>query len=161
MDPRSRSTSTAAQWPEPGNPREPVAPAQSIQATAADPTGDTFNPGWDLTSISGETDDTTLTLTLTFAGTITPPPSGPGPEGQPPGGGNEVIGFIDLDVDQNAATGGTPNVGVFCPQPPTTRSIWATTIPRPARSLSNRCRADPSRPDHPQLPFRSLVRATA
>ena len=48
---------------------------------------------------------------MDFAAAIVPPPGG--------GGGNEVIGFIDLDVDQNSATGlAGGNVGVFCPMPP-------------------------------------------
>lgn len=112
------ATSAAAQWPEPGNPRDPVAPAESIQATAADPIGDTFNPGPDLTGISGETDGTTLTLTLTFDGTITPP-SAPNLNGQLPPGSNEVIGFIELDIDQDGATGSTSGpITVFCPEPP-------------------------------------------
>ena len=114
------SVSAAAQWSEPDTPREPVTPAESIRATASDPTGDNFNPGPDLTGISGETDGTTLFLTLTFAGAITPPPSGP-PNPMPlgPPAGNELVGFIELDIDQDGGTGTAEGpVFEFCPQPP-------------------------------------------
>lgn len=101
----------SAEWEVPSQSAAPVADAELIRATAADPTGDTFNPGPDLTGITADTDGTSLTITLDFAGNIEPPPGG--------GTGIEVVGFIDLDTDQNGATGTAGgNVGTFCPMPP-------------------------------------------
>lgn len=115
------TASASAQWSAPDEPREPVTPTESIRASASDPVGDNFNPGPDLTGISGETDGTTLFLTLTFADTISPPPAigpGPGPTGDDPGG-NEVVGFIELDIDQDGGTGTASGpIFQFCPQPP-------------------------------------------
>jgi hypothetical protein len=113
------TTASLAQWTPPGEPAERVAGAGADRATTNDPIGDTFNPGPDLTALTAVTDNTTLTLRLEFAGTIQPPPSGPINQGLP-APGNEVVGFIDLDVDQQGATGQDGgNVGVFCPQAPT------------------------------------------
>lgn len=104
-------TLAAAEWAPTAQPATPVTDAPQIRATAADPIGDTFNVGPDLTAITAETDGTNLTLTLDFAGAIEPPPG--------TGGGIEVIGFIDIDTDQNGATGlAGGNVGMFCPMPP-------------------------------------------
>lgn len=100
-----------AGWDVPSQSAAPATAAQEIRATAVDPVGDTFNPGPDITSFSAETDGTDLILTLTFDGAIEPPPGS--------GGGNEVIGFIDIDADQDALTGiAGGNVGIFCPSPP-------------------------------------------
>mgnify|MGYP002478197941 CR=1 FL=1 len=101
----------AAQWTAPDTPAPRAAEPVQIRAAVTDPVGDNFNPGPDLTSFSAATDGVNLTFGMTFAGAIEPPPG--------TGGGNEVGGFIDIDVDQNGATG-LPggNVGVFCPAPP-------------------------------------------
>ncbi len=67
--------------------------------TYLDPTGDTFNGGViDAISISIDTSATgQFTLGMQFSGPISLPSTfGP----------NSVAGFIDLDTDMNAATGG-------------------------------------------------------
>jgi hypothetical protein len=72
-----------------------------------DPTGDTFGAGavkHDITTIDA-TVNTSLnqtTLTINFAGAISPASAF---------AANSLTGFIDLDTDQNAATGGQASFG--------------------------------------------------
>lgn len=85
--------------------------ASSIVGSVNDPVGDTFNAGPDLTLFSASGNPTSTTFVLQFAGPIQAPPGTQA--------GNEVVGFIDIDADQNAATGiagGAP--GTFCPTAP-------------------------------------------
>ncbi len=101
-----------ARWTADQPPAPKAANPAEIRASVTDPVGDNFNPGPDLTGFSATTDGTNLTMVLTFAGAIEPPPG--------TGGGNEVVGGIDIDTDQNGATGDPAGaiVGTFCPQPP-------------------------------------------
>ncbi|HEY3130293.1 MAG TPA: hypothetical protein VGL91_12610 [Acidobacteriota bacterium] len=89
---------------QPINP--PVIPPVS---DVVDPTGDTFGTGQvqiDITFFSAHVEGSDLVLRVNFAGPVTP-----GDSGQP----NAVVGYIDLDVDQNAATGTESHVDVFSP----------------------------------------------
>ncbi len=76
-----------------------------------DPTGDTFGVGpvqLDITSANGTVAGSNLTFTVTFATQIAPP-SALAP--------NSVVGFIDLDTDQNPLTGGPSFESIFGPPP--------------------------------------------
>jgi hypothetical protein len=73
--------------------------AGSVQAT--DPTADTFGAGTfqpDLTSLTASTSASAVTITLQFDQPIAP---------------DSLGGYIDLDLDQNAATGGLPLTDQF------------------------------------------------
>lgn len=106
-------------------------PAAAAPVVAFDPTGDTFNTGTiDITSTSVNATPVTTTFTLTFAGAVAAP-SAFAP--------NSVLGFIDIDTDQKASTGGTapwggPVVGgnswinFFIPPNPGTPSIPGPTV---------------------------------
>jgi len=71
-------------------------PAEAGGIVVNDPTGDLLAPGPDLTRIASNNDGVNLILTLDFAAAVSPASAGLA---------NSVIGFIDLDVDNNAATG--------------------------------------------------------
>jgi hypothetical protein len=83
-----------------------------------DPTGDAFGAGlgtnWDITSVktlrtgSGGS-YTTLQVDITF----TTSPSIPAPGSA--GGTTHVVGFVEFDTDQDAATGVLSNAAAFCP----------------------------------------------
>ncbi len=80
-------------------------------AVVGDPTGDTFGGGalqLDIIQLSATTNGSQLMVSVSFAGSISP-----GDSGNP----DAVVGFIDLDTDQNTSTG-VSNVGLFCPAPP-------------------------------------------
>jgi hypothetical protein len=72
------------------------------QAEHADPIGDTFgvSPLHDVTAYTATSDGNVLTMTMQFVGPITP--TGAGPEA--------VVGYLDLDTDQNQGTGTTSHV---------------------------------------------------
>lgn len=67
-----------------------------LAAAAVDPNGDTLAPGPDLTALSACQSATTLTIRLDFASPIVEPPSGDL---------NVVLGYVDIDLDRNVATG--------------------------------------------------------
>lgn len=74
-----------------------------VKATSQDPTGDFF-PGSegtaiDLTGLSAEAMNDQLVITLSFSGTISEAGSG---------AQDAMNGFVDIDVDQNGATGDFP-----------------------------------------------------
>ncbi len=76
-----------------------------------DPTGDTFGSGavqLDITSIGAAFNSTALTFTINFAGPIFAP-SAFDPR--------SVVAFIDIDADQNSATGVGSATGLFGPPP--------------------------------------------
>lgn len=105
------STAGAAQWQPPEHTAEPGAGNPAVRASSSDPVGDIFNPGPDLAGIFAQTDGADLVLRLDFDGFIERPPGS--------GNDNEVVGFIDIDSDQQAATGlNGGNVTAFCPAPP-------------------------------------------
>jgi len=84
------------------------------KAIAADPVGDTFGGGavpWDVTALSIVRDAGGVTVRLTFSKDVVSPVSG-----DPAA----MIGFVDLDVDQNAGTGITPTVDEFRVRPGST-----------------------------------------
>jgi hypothetical protein len=86
--------------------------APIVAITATDPLGDTFGSGTvqhDVRSFTLERGGTTLSLRLEFDGTISPA------ESLAP---DALAGFIDLDVDQDPATGLAPAVDTFCPITP-------------------------------------------
>jgi hypothetical protein len=77
--------------------------------TVPDPTGDTFGFGpvqHDITLISAKGDASTFCLTVEFAGPVDPADAGTG---------QEVVGFIEFDTDENATTGFSGGVDFFCP----------------------------------------------
>src|SRR5262245_20317264 len=74
-----------------------------------DPTGDTFGVGPvkpDITSANGTIVGSNLIFRLTFAATIAAPSAL---------ASNSVIGFIDIDTDQNRFTGAIPFQQIFGP----------------------------------------------
>ncbi|MCU0525019.1 MAG: hypothetical protein MUF72_09365 [Elainella sp. Prado103] len=74
-----------------------------------DPQGDTFGFGTiqpDLESVSGAVENSNLVLTLDFYNPIAAPSTG---------FAESVFGYIDLDLDQNAATGTLSNQLFFAP----------------------------------------------
>jgi hypothetical protein len=76
-----------------------------------DPVGDTFGAGsvqLDITSVNGTVLGSNLAFRVTFA-TQVAPPSALAP--------NSVVGFIDLDTDQNASTGVISLQAIFGPGP--------------------------------------------
>lgn len=81
-----------------------------VNATATDPTGDTFGSGTpqiDITSISAAAQGPDMVVTLTFAGTISPPDSG-----QP----DALVG--QFDIDRGPVAGDGPGITEnFCPAP--------------------------------------------
>jgi hypothetical protein len=85
-----------------------IAPPALSAATIPyiDPTGDTFFPGpvHDITTFQTTASATEIVLTVDFAGPILPA-SAFDPF-------LSLTGFIDIDTDQNAATGGVNSVGV-------------------------------------------------
>ena len=75
-----------------------------------DPVGDTFGhspPRHDVTQFTAMTNGSVLSLTVVFSGTVHNPNSST----------NAVLGFIDLDTDQDKTTGKVSNVTSNCPYP--------------------------------------------
>jgi hypothetical protein len=108
--------------PQPGVQKDPM-----LGGDPPDPAGDTFpnspTPRLDISAISGFTGPQNLYINVRFnpAGPTILPPSGSGGTGDAEP--NSVFGFIDIDVDQNIASGfpvdrtpmpisGTPGLGV-------------------------------------------------
>jgi hypothetical protein len=78
-------------------------------AKVTDPTGDAFgaNPvQWDLTAMTITRDTGGVTILLDFSSTVIPPASGDT---------TAMIGFVDLDVDQDSTTGFSTLVDTFRP----------------------------------------------
>ncbi len=72
-----------------------------------DPRHDTFGfatPDHDITWFSAETDGNDLRITLVFSDTIDVPTGDPN---------HAVIGYIDLDTDQNQASGATSHLAPY------------------------------------------------
>ena len=72
-----------------------------------DPRHDTFGfatPKHDITWLSAETDGNDLRITLVFSDTIDTPTGDPN---------YAVLGFIDLDTDQNQASGATSHLALY------------------------------------------------
>lgn len=90
-----------------------VGPVTAGPIINPDPLGDTFagSTGPDIISISADTAENPgfSTITVRFAGPITPP-SAFAP--------NSVVGYIDIDVDRNAATGTNPSLTTLFGGPP-------------------------------------------
>jgi hypothetical protein len=110
-----------APWQAPAGRTGTPAPAGVVigQTTIGDPTGDTFGTGavqHDITSFTALSDGVFLVLELQFAGPITAPGTG-----QP----TDIIGYFDLDLDQNSATGSTGIVDEFTPHAPTGLGVEA------------------------------------
>ena len=77
-----------------------------------DPVGDAqgyTNPNHDITSFSARTDGSVLSLTVVFSGTVYSPVGDPN---------YAVRGYIDLDTDQNQATGKPPHTSIYTQFPP-------------------------------------------
>ena len=85
--------------------------APSVQVTVPDPAGDVLPappPPHDIISFSAATDGSVLVYSVAFNAPISPPNMGfP----------NAVLGYIDMDTDQNPFTGAPSNVTIFCPMP--------------------------------------------
>jgi hypothetical protein len=80
-----------------------------VTAKANDPTGDTYGVGsllWDLTALSITGDSTGLTVKLDFSNNLIAPTSGDS---------NAMIGFVDLDTDEDSTTGFVSTVDQFRP----------------------------------------------
>ena len=78
-----------------------LAPRAAARGAYTDPTGDTFGNGpvqIDITSYDATYANGSTTFVINFAHAIAPPSAF---------ADNSVVGFIDLDLDRNAATGGT------------------------------------------------------
>ena len=76
-------------------------------ATASDPIGDTFNaPAPDMTALRAGPDGDEFFVEISFSGTIDNPLSA---------GPNPVVGFVDLDVDQDSTTGAFSATDFFRP----------------------------------------------
>lgn len=76
-----------------------------LGALSLDPAGDTFGAAAvkpDIVSVDANTSATAVEFTVTYAGAIAAPSAF---------AANSIVGFIDLDTDQNAATGGTAAFG--------------------------------------------------
>ncbi len=77
--------------------------------TVADPAGDTFGFGplqHDITSVEGDGDATTFCLTVEFAAPVDPADAG---------SGQELVGYIEFDTDEDINTGFSGAVDFFCP----------------------------------------------
>lgn len=80
--------------PGPGDPG-----TGELTARITDPTGDAFGSGavrWDLTTMTVTRDTAGVTVVLEFSDDVISPTSGDT---------NAMIGFVDLDTDQDASTG--------------------------------------------------------
>jgi PEP-CTERM motif len=106
--------------------------AVASAAVNVDPTGDTFAAGPDITTITTTISSGNLVFVIDFLAPISAPSAGVFP--------NSVVGYIDLDTDQNAATGGSgpffgPVLGgnswinVFIPPNPGLPSIPGPLVP--------------------------------
>jgi hypothetical protein len=91
-----------------------------------DPTADTFGSGTrlDVTSVVGNATPTGLNLTVNFATPILPPSSS---------AANSVAGIIDIDLDNNAATGSTPRINTL---------IGSGLVPTPTVTLGSEIYVD-------------------
>ena len=95
-----------------GDSSGPGAGGASGQVT--DPSGDTFGAGtvqWDLTAMTITRDTGGITVLLDFSVNAISPVTGDT---------NAMIGFVDLDVDQDSTTGFTSTVDLFRPNPGST-----------------------------------------
>ncbi len=85
----------------------PAAPDFSF--TVPDPLGDAFGfgfPNHDITNVTGEGDASTFCLTVAFDGPVDPADAKTG---------NEVVGFIEFDTDEDPGTGFSASNDFFCP----------------------------------------------
>jgi hypothetical protein len=85
----------------------------SADALCGDPSGDQLpmstDPKHDIKSLYLYTESShILDITVSFFGAIAPPDSG---------GDTAVIGYIDLDVDQNPGTGSPSHLATYCGDP--------------------------------------------
>jgi hypothetical protein len=95
--------------------------AAARAGTISDPTGDTFASGPDIVSVQSNSSGSSVVFSVQFAGAIAPPSAFQS---------NSLYGFIDIDKDKNAATGGNAPWGGNVPggnswinffSPPTSR----------------------------------------
>ena len=100
----SGSTTSPAAVPDP----DPTpAPTDEITRTATDPTGDVFGgTGWDLTGLTITRDTAGITVRLDLSTNVISPVTNPT---------TGLIGFVDFDTDQNAATGITSTADEYRP----------------------------------------------
>lgn len=80
---------------------EPTAsPSDTTTATVTDPANDTFGAAgsakWDLTAMTIARDDAGITVSLDFSADVVSPMSG---------NASAMIGFVDIDADQDSTTG--------------------------------------------------------
>jgi hypothetical protein len=108
------SAGAQANWtedlqPDPNQPRGGMLPV--IIGSAPDATGDAFGagmPNLDVSGVSAYLVGGNINIGMNFATPISPADSG---------NADAVIGFIEIDADQNSATGNPPAYDIFCPQP--------------------------------------------
>lgn len=101
--------------------------AGQARADYVDPLGDTFGAGThDIISVEGTFTPIGVRLTVNFAGPIAAPSSfSP----------NAVVGYIDIDLDQNPATGGTAPWGGPVAGGNSWINFFAPTFPAPHNTL--------------------------
>ena len=96
-------------WQIPDRDVQKQGPTIPEKAVISDPEGDTFgigDPQLDISQFSAETDGADLWIQLDFFTPISPADSG-----QP----DAIIGLVDIDADQDPATGNPPISDFFCP----------------------------------------------
>jgi len=80
-----------------------------VTSTASDPIGDTFGPSiqpWDVTALTMQRDPNGVVAIMEFSRELVAPRATESDT-------NAVIAFLDIDVDQNAATGAESTVDEF------------------------------------------------
>ena len=105
--------------------------ATTQAAIEIDPLGDTFGFGpvqLDIINVQGDYSAGTVTITVTYSGLIAPPSAG---------APNSVIGFIDLDTDQNPATGGNLSFGGPVPGGNSWINLFLGLVPPPTIALGD------------------------
>jgi len=88
-----------------------LAGAAAGQGTASDPLADTFGAAMtqlDIVRMTALTDGISLFFTIEFSGSISPSDSG---------AVDAAVGYIEMDSDQDSATGGPSSVVSLCPLP--------------------------------------------
>ncbi len=104
--------SSHAQWSNPNNtPEGGGNPLPVVVGTASDATGDAFGlmaPNLDVSSLSANISGSNMVIRMDFSTPISSPEAG---------NPDSVIGFIEIDTDQDSATGDISQFDNFCPQP--------------------------------------------
>lgn len=84
----------------------------SLADNPADEFGTAVGTDWEITQLVTDRASSTLTVRVTFSSAPSIPPAGSSATS------TDVAGYIDIDSDQNAATGIGSNAALFCPSAP-------------------------------------------